>query len=77
MTNNETSPWAQDADTLESILDRLGFPMKHLDPPGSCVCPTAQERVLYLIEVLDGHIDTLMSNDGVKQAIANAMKKGH
>ena len=50
---------------------------KHLDPPGSCDCPTAQERVLYLIEVLDGHIDTLMSNDGVKQAIANAMKKGH
>ena len=75
---HEHDPWQQDAETLESILDRLGFPLKHLDNPidgafGAC----GQEQVLYLIEVLDGHIDTLMSNEGVKQAIANAMKKGH
>tara|TARA_R100001440_G_C2447539_1_gene107487 strand:+ start:283 stop:519 length:237 start_codon:yes stop_codon:yes gene_type:complete len=78
MNDTETSPWAQDADTLTAILDQLGFPLKHLDNPidgafGAC----EQEQVIYLIEVLDGHIDTLMSNEGVKQAIANAMKKGH
>ena len=76
---HEHDPWQQDAETLESILDRLGFPLKHLDHPsiagalGAC----GQEQTLYLIEVLEGHIDTLMTNDGVKQAIANAMKKGH
>ena len=78
MNIEEPSPWAQDADTLTSILDQLGFPLKHLDNPidgafGAC----EQEQVIYLIDVLDGHIDTLMTNDGVKQAIANAMRKGN
>ena len=72
MTIEETSPWAQDADTLTSILDRLGFPLKHLD-----IEDCEEEQVIYLIDVLDGHIDTLMTNDGVKQAIANAMRKGN
>jgi hypothetical protein len=78
MTIEETSPWAQDADTLESILDQLGFPVKHLDGTiDRAFYSDAQDRVIYLIEVLDGHIDTLMTNDGVKKAIANAMRKGN
>ena len=78
MNDTEISPWAQDADTLTAILDQLGFPVKHLDGTiDRSFYSDAQDRVIYLIEVLDGHIDTLMSNEGVKQAITNAMKKGH
>ena len=78
MTIEETSPWAQDAETLESILDQLGFQVKHLDGTfDSAFHSDAQDRVIYLIDVLDGHIDTLMTNDDFKQAIANAMRKGN
>jgi hypothetical protein len=74
--------------TLEYVLEKLGFPMKHLDwseaPPDpdlESMDPAVrqalkeQEIVDYYVDVLEGHVDTIMSNPNVQKAIDNVMKK--
>ncbi|MEC8142749.1 MAG: hypothetical protein VX071_04560 [Candidatus Thermoplasmatota archaeon] len=69
---------------LQYVLDLLQYPMKHLDwsgPPDPDLEPMDQaledqEAVDQLVEVLAGHVETLLDNPGVKEAITTAMSKG-
>ena len=70
-------------DTLEYILEKLGFPLKHLGPPGPPDLDLEpmdqaledQETVEYYVDVLEGHVDTIMSDPDVQKAIDNVMKQ--
>jgi hypothetical protein len=71
----------ENATTLASLaycLDQLWFPMKHLDIPLSDNddLEPYQEAVGYLADVLEGHVETIMSDEHVRQAISNVMLKG-
>ena len=71
--------------TLQYVLELLQYPMKHLDwseaPEDPDLEPMDQalqdqEAVDMLVDVLEGHVQTLLDNPGVKEAITTAMRKG-